>query len=173
MEALAKLRLALDVAKKMVSEGTDSAQFAGEMIELITAAISEIEATGQAGLGRPARRGAGNVEYLVEGSGAGETLAEHRRGGKSMPHRCSRSLYDAVAQVLVGADRPLAVEEIMTAVEKVLGGRPAEFQVRVPLRLWMSVDPPLIVRMRARYRATDTFVFTTATAMLWADIRRW
>jgi hypothetical protein len=171
MEVPEKLILAANLARKTASEGGDTAHFASEMLKLLDEAIVEMEATNKAGIGRPARRGSGNVEYLVEGSGAGETLAEHRRGGKSQPHRCPRPLYDAVAQVLAGADRPLAVEEIMVGVEKMVGGRPAEFQVRVPLRFWITAGPPLVVRMRARYRATDTQGFAAGTEKLWADLR--
>lgn len=76
-------------------------------------------------------------------------LTEHRVGGRPYPFRCPKPIYDAMAEVLAGADHALSLEEMITAVTAVTGDPPADYQVRVPLRLWMHVEPPLIVRNRA------------------------
>jgi hypothetical protein len=114
----------------------------------------------------------GHVEYLVEGTGLTETLTEYRGSGKSMPHRCPKALYEAIASVLAAADRPLSAEDIAAGVEKEMGVRPAEYQLRVPLRLWMTGTPPLVSRVRARYRAGDRQAFVAATNGLWSRLRK-
>jgi hypothetical protein len=103
--------------------------------------------------------------------GQGETLAEHRTNGKSKPFRCSKGLYDTIVQVLIAADRSLSVEEISSGVERLGLDRPAEFQIRVPLRLWLSASPPLINRNRARYRPIDPNSFHAGTTRLWSILR--
>lgn len=112
----------------------------------------------------------GGVRYVVENSAIGETLAEHRLSGKSKPFRCSKKLYKNVAEVLLSADHAMSVAEIAATVEKLTGDRPAEFQVRVPLRLWTSSEIGVLARHRAKYRPADRDAFISATTKLWSQL---
>ncbi|MGC4031354.1 MAG: hypothetical protein QM754_06360 [Tepidisphaeraceae bacterium] len=117
-------------------------------------------------------RGGAEVEYVVEQSGGRETLAERRKTGKAQPFRCPKAIYDALVQVLVDAERPLPLDELMEAVGKAIGDEPPEFQTRVPLRLWMQVQPPLIVRNRARYRPVEANTFAGTASDLWNSLKK-
>lgn len=120
---------------------------------------------------RPSKRGSGKMEYRVERTPGGETLAEHRIGGTSQPFRCPRGVYDAIVQALASATSPLSVEDIATEVKSREGVQPGDFQIRVPLRLWLQVEPALIIRHRARYRSVTPELFPAATRALWERLR--
>jgi hypothetical protein len=117
------------------------------------------------------RRGGTPVTYSVERSNLGETLAERRPKGSSQPFRCPRSIYDAMVTVLTHAEKPLGADEIVDGVEKLVGVRPADHQYRTVLRLWYSIDPPLIARVRARYRPVDVAAFSLAATRLWQTLK--
>ena len=116
------------------------------------------------------KRGGATVQYVVEQGANGETLTERREGGTAKPIRCPKAIYDAMVKVLSEADRPLPLDEIIAAVGTALHDQPPDFQVRVPLRLWMQVEPPLVMRNRARYRAVDAADFKGKSSQLWSDI---
>lgn len=169
MEVPEEIRLALTLARQTARGSGKIATFAKEMERILERGISQIEVAELPNVARRAdRSGEEQVIYVVDQDrGHGEALAEHRTSGKSKPMRCPKRVYDALAGVLGAADRPLGLDEVMTAVEKVMGDRPADHQVRVALRLWMHVDPPLVSRNRARYRLIDTNSFTTRAKALW------
>jgi hypothetical protein len=166
MEVPEELRVAIKLAEEAGAGKGEKAEFARQVADLMAKAVQKIEAAGKS-----KKANMGKVEYLVESIGGTEALAEYRTSGKSNAIRCQKALYDAVAGVLGAADRALGVEEIASAVERATGERPAEFQLRVPLRFWLSMETPLVVRMRARYRATETTGFTNTASKLWADLR--
>lgn len=173
MEVPEELRLALELAEMTAASRGRFAPFAREMVSLLKRAEEQIRALDvPVSLVRSTKRGNERI-YLAEkdASGHGEVLAEHRTSGKSYPFRCSKALYDAMTEVLITTDRPLFVEEIASAVEKKMGERPADFQVRVPLRLWLSVDPPLVIRNRARYRAARPVSLASDANILWTKLR--
>ena len=115
-------------------------------------------------------RGEADVEYVVEDTVNGMALTERRLGGRAHPFRCPKSVYEALAKVMSESDRALPLDELVATVGEVLGDQPPDYQVRVPLRFWMHVEPPLVQRNRARYRATDAKKFANATRKLWATI---
>lgn len=161
MQALEKTRVALG------SEDTVNG-FAKLLLPLLEAAVYEL----QAGVVvRPARRGTGAMRYVVETTQQGDVLTEERLSGRSQPYRCPKAVYLNLASVLAAAERPLAVEEIISAAEKKVGERPADHQVRVVLRLWMHTEPPLIVRGRARYRPVEPDRLVTHAARHWDRLR--
>jgi hypothetical protein len=122
------------------------------------------------GMPRPTRRGAKRVVYMVEKTEVGQNLAEHRPGSTSSPFRCPKPLYDAVVKVLAGAKRPLGTDDIVSGVERLVGYRPGEHQYRVALRFFTTVEPPLLVRSRAKYSPANTS-FSENAARLWTTLR--
>ena len=112
------------------------------------------------------------MEYSVEKSNTAETLAERRKTGKAQPFRCPRSVYDGLVQVMAYSDRALPLDELLIAVAEMLRDQPPDFQMRVPLRLWMQIEPPLIVRSRARYRPVDAKSFADTANELWNRLRK-
>ncbi|HLL88510.1 MAG TPA: hypothetical protein VK324_04350 [Tepidisphaeraceae bacterium] len=170
MEVPKELKVARDLAERTAEGGGRVAIFAREMAALLVRVEEQLTgvqtpvAVSRAVRGRQER-----AEYVVEVVGKVQTLAEHRTSGKSKPFRCPKSVYDAVAKVVGEGERALGVEEIASAVERELQFRPAEFQVRVSLRLWLSVEPPLVERVRARYRSVGGLA--EQAARLWERLR--
>jgi hypothetical protein len=162
MSAIARL----EAASRLT---TDAGSLARELLPLLKQAVEEMA---EETVSRPSRRGTGKVAYLVETTQQGEVLTEERLSGKSKAFRCPKSVYDAVAEVLSKAERPLLLDEIMSAVGEKLGDRPADHQVRVALRFWMHSDPPLVVRNRARYRQIPNDDATRQAGVLWDRLQR-
>jgi hypothetical protein len=120
---------------------------------------------------RPAARGLGEIEYLVEKTQQGDVLTERRLSGKSQPFRCPKVVYEALAKALGEAARPLSVEELVGAVERTLGVRPPDHQIRAALRFWLHLVPPLIIRSRARYKPIGSTDFASHAEKSWQMIR--
>ena len=173
MEVPDELKVALEFAQKTTKVKGKTAIFAREMVTLLERAVTKLEtAESSLMISRPAKGGGEKVVYVVDKvEGREEALAEHRTSGKSNPFRCPKSLYDAIVQVLMTTDRSLSVEDIANEVAKTGVDRPAEFQVRVPLRLWISVQAPLITRNRARYRSSVNS-FSTLALHIWSSLRK-
>ena len=115
-------------------------------------------------------RGQAEVEYVVEDTVNGPALTERRNTGRAHPFRCPKVIYDAMVEVMALSERSMPLDEVIAGVGGLLGDQPPDYQVRVPLRLWMSVSPPLVVRMRARYKAADTKAFRKTAEKLWSDL---
>ena len=159
LNKLAQIRALLDRIADGSADPRSSAQDAIVLLDELIAGASR------------GGRGEADIEYIVEDSVNGPVLTEYRRAGKAHPFRCPKAIYDATVQVLAVANRAMPLDEIVAQVGQVLGSHPADYQVRVPLRLWMNVAPPLVVRMRARYSATDAKSFNRTAKTLWADLR--
>jgi hypothetical protein len=161
---------ALAEARRLVNalarRGDEVGRIAHRLLEL----LPQIAGHGST-VTRPSKRGTAALQYLVEKTAAGETLAERRVSGKSQPFRCPKHLYDAVVEVIADAEEALAVDEIAAAAESRARSRPADFQLRVPLRLWMSTDPPMLIRDRARYRARNQPSFAKEAAAIWKKLK--
>jgi hypothetical protein len=144
-------------------------RFAKEVLPLLERAAEQLED------GQPVRRklgrGDGAIEYVVEKTAQGEVLTERRSGGTSQPLRCPKVVYDAAIRMLATTTKPLSMDEILSGIETVMGVRPAEFQMRVALRLWLHADPALISRLRARYRLADSTGFISKATRLWSSLR--
>jgi hypothetical protein len=61
----------------------------------------------------------------------------------------------------------VAVEEIAFEAGKAMCEPPSEFQFRMPLRLWLRVNPALVSRYRAHHKLVDINIFERETAFLW------
>ena len=112
-----------------------------------------------------------SVEYAVESTVGGEMLTERRGSGRSSPFRCSKNIYEAVLKAISAAQRPLAIDEIMAVANQTLGAAAADFQIRVPIRLWLHANPPLIRRHRARYQPVDAQNFSDSAIRLWRQLK--
>lgn len=149
--------------------GSEAERLARWLRPLLEAAVEELATTT---ITRRSNRGTGEIGYSVEKTQQGEVLTELRHGGKSKPFRCPKKVYEGLAAVLGEADRPLLLDEIMSALETQIGDRPADHQVRVALRLWMHVQPPLVTRSRARHRADSQDEFLGRVTQLWQQLTR-
>jgi hypothetical protein len=168
-----EIELALEIARKLSSEGGQVATFAVEIVNLLELAIGKLsEIERPAVVTRAGKNGGGTIEYAVERvKSVDEVLVERRTTGTSKPFRCSKTLYDAVAAVLGDSEKPISVGDIADAVGQTVGDRPEEFRVRVVLRLWTTDDLPLVSRSRARYRAIERLRFEEDAANLWDRLR--
>lgn len=167
MDVPEPLRKALAKVKERSDGQSEAGRLAQSLLPLLEAAVAEITT---AGVTRPLQRGVGEMAYVVEKTGQGDVLTERRVGTKSKPFRCPKRVLDALATVLGEANRPLAMDEIMAALEARLGDRPADHQVRVAQRLWLHVQPPLLTRNRARYRAVDPSLIIRQANDLWGRL---
>lgn len=160
-------------ARKLLASITsppEAVEIARQVLALLD--LVEERITDRSGpLPRAVRRGATAVVYAVERSALGETLAEHRPAGNAQPFRCPRPVYDAVVTALADAKKPMSTAEIAAEVEKRTGMKPANHQFRVPIRLFLHVDPPLIIRNRARYIAASRRTVRKAAAQLWLRMK--
>jgi hypothetical protein len=168
MEVPESLRRVLEEVQRASEVNSDVGRFANTLRMSLEAAIADLAARD---VSRPSRRGTGDIKYAIERTQQGEVLSEIRTGGKSKPFRCPREVYFALAAMLEDADRPLGMDEIMSTVEQVLEYRPPDHQVRVPLRLWMHIDPPLLRRSRARHAPILPNSFLSAAAELWERLQ--
>jgi len=142
--------------------------FAKRLLPLLEAVTEELAA---GSVVRPAR-GTGQIEYSVAMTEQGEALTERRLGGRSKPFRCPKFIYEALTESLAESKKPLSMDEIMAAAEIKLGNRPADFQIRVALRLWMHSDPPMLVRSRSKYSLVAPKGFLVDSKRLWLMLRQ-
>ena len=158
---------AVDEARKLIATVKGPKRTVQRVLALLRVVEAELQ---QAVVTiEPTRRGRTPLTYAVERTALGETLAEHRPEGSSQPFRCPKPVWDAIIRVLADAKKPLSAEEIAEAVEKRTGTRPGDHQYRVPLRLLTQIDPPLLIRGRARYRVIEGF--EAAATALWASLK--
>jgi hypothetical protein len=99
---------------------------------------------------RPLQRRTGeNTRYAVEIINHRQMLSEYRSVGR--PLRVDKPLFDGIVSMLAGTSKPIAFEEIADGVERLIGTRPVEWQMRVVLRFLLRADPPILKRNRSRY----------------------
>lgn len=99
------------------------------------------------------RQGA-NIEYAVENINGKPLLTEKRIGSTSKPYRTSKETYDLAAAVLRDATGPLDFFEIAELISRSAGVIQPTHEVRMLLRLWQHVQPPMLIRERRKYRRT-------------------
>jgi len=109
--------------------------------------------------------------YWVERRGTEEVLTEHRLGDPS-PFRCPRSTYNALARAISRTKRLTKYEDLARTVRKELGSSPADYQLRLTLRFWISGGVRLVERSRARYRPINARDFLQAARTAWERTRR-
>jgi len=170
MEARESLHKATELAMALARRRGEVGKVADKIVRLLEEVDRGLGSQHGDPQARQSRKGDVEIEYRVEKTAAGETLAEHRKSGASQPFRCPKRLYDAMVEVLGSAATPLSLEDVAAAVSAKMGLTPGDYQLRVPIRLWLSVTPPLIVRHRARYRAVDRS-FASAARTIWDRLR--
>jgi len=170
MSGLEALRQAQKLVARLSVAGGGSPDRVHEVLSLLVVAEREL-ATLSAGshVGRVLNKG-GSVTYFVEKLDGRMVLTERRVGTIAHPVRCPQNVYEAVATVLARAEHTLAVEQIINRIEAGNGFEPAAFQVRLAIRCWMSVTPPLVERLRAKYRPVQRPVFSKQAKRLWRDL---
>ena len=116
---------------------------------------------------------------LEEHPRKGPFLCEYRDG--AAPFRSPRRVYDATIRVLLrGGGRGVDFAKIHEGVAIKMGagqspdGRPIfpDYAVRVPLRFWMRLERPLILRERARFRVADPATFAADALAAWDALPR-
>jgi hypothetical protein len=112
------------------------------------------------------------VTYTVETTSNGEVLTEGRPEGKSPPFRVAKPLYVKLAEVLGSAAEPLRFEEIHRRLIEASSVPPADFQIRVCLRFWLSLPKPLIARSRNSYQPLHAKSFVSKANEAWATARK-
>jgi hypothetical protein len=110
-------------------------------------------------------RSATTQEYVVLETVDGPFLTERRPSG-SQPFRCPKEAYDAAARILADATEPLHFDEIHQRLNAAMGGRQADYRLRVCLRFWVAQK--VVERFRTRYRATGPGAFPDDANRLWS-----
>lgn len=90
--------------------------------------------------------------YRVEHRGGASFLAEHREGGRQA-FLCPEEVYDALAKVFAGATEPRHFDAIQANRGQELGEVTPDYLPRMCVRFWLNTDPPLLEKVRTRYRA--------------------
>ena len=116
------------------------------------------------------KKSVATTTYSIDEVRGQDVLTEHRAGGSS-PFRCPRHFYDATAKVLAQSGEPLDFDGLMAAVAK-LAPDPAEFQVRTALRFMASVESPMILRDRNRYRPARKGKFENEAKNAWTVLAK-
>lgn len=107
--------------------------------------------------------------YRVERHGNAWFLAEHREGGRQ-PFLCPQDVCDALAAVLAEATEPIHFEVMQEGLTRRLGRTPPDYLPRVCIRFWMSTDPPLVEKIRTRYRAIRPAKFIQEARRTWRGL---
>src|SRR5687768_11047667 len=116
MKASEALTKAKELLSALARRRGEVGQIAEKILGLLRHLDSRLDSSAEM-VARQSKRGSGQVEYRVERTSAGETLAEHRSSGSSQPFRCPRPLYDALVAVMASAGRPMSLDELSAAVE--------------------------------------------------------
>lgn len=109
--------------------------------------------------------------YRIEERRRGSFLVEYREGGRQ-PFCCPRQVYEAVAVALGSLGRPAQFEELLAMAGKRWKATPADYLLRVCLRFWRSVTPPLVHKDRTHYRAIGAGKFENAARRAWRNLAK-
>jgi hypothetical protein len=120
---------------------------------------------------RPVRtRQGANIDYLLETVGSDVLLTERRRGATSKPYRTSKDMYDAVVRAVTTSSSPPDFEGIVAALSKYLSVELALHEVRMILRFWQHVRPPILKRQKRKYHPL-TADFSASAGALWSKLQ--
>ena len=150
-----------------------AAEFTSEILKLLAmletggrAGHATLDPTGESSA---YRRGEGVAGYSIDHGRHGDVLVE-KRHGNSKDFRCPQDVYRATVQVVAdSADGGVPFEDILAAVTKRLGYRPAEYLSRICIRFWLSRKPPLLLRARSRYKPIEPTKFVRQAERAWRD----
>lgn len=98
--------------------------------------------------------------------GGQEALAEYFTPGRA-PFRCPQHLYEAVANAMERSSVPSGVKDILRSACEIAGEAIPDYLMRVCIRFWQSIEPPLISRERARYAPAEPGSFLLEARKAW------
>lgn len=104
--------------------------------------------------------------YRIEQRGKTPFLAEYRKGGRQ-PYLVPQDVYEALAAEMAGSSEPAHFEILMEGVARRLGRAQPDYLLRTCIRFWMATDPPLVEKIRTRYRAIRPATFLRDARKAW------
>ena len=148
-----------------------------EIVELLDEMDAEVRVAGVPSF----RPGPGTIpsigrkqpkRYTVEKRRRGLHLCEYRIAGRRQPFCCPKDVYELIAAALEKLDRYVQFEELRTVVGKQMQGLPPEYLIRICLRFWHSVDPPIVEKDHTHYRPSARGRFTNAAKRAWRELEK-
>ena len=97
----------------------------------------------------------------------GRPVLEEFRPSNPHPFRCPKAVHDAAVAALSEASEWITFNTLLERVEAKLSERPADYHLRICLRLWQRSETPLIEKTRARYRPVRPEQFKAEAEQLW------
>lgn len=164
---------------RLLRDCAESREPVAEMLELLErmeARLRSGSADGSAGVSmvgssRPRYQRKKTKSYRVERHHNAWFLAEYREGGKQ-PFLCPQEVYDALAAELAAMSEPAHYTTLIEAVTRRMGRPPSDYLIRICIRFWMHGDPPLIERIRARYRPIRPSKFLQESKRAWRQLEK-
>jgi hypothetical protein len=163
---------AIKEMRQLLAEWLETSEKASKPVARMMRLLEIVEHKLQSEPSSSATRSRGQQErrYSIEATATGEVLTEGKTGEQSPPFRVPKLVYDQTAEVLGRSPAPLKFEEILEAVSQNAAVPPGEFQIRVCLRFWMSVDPPVVARGKTKYHPVSRSAFSMAAKNAWASL---
>ena len=157
---------AITEIRQLLAEWLETSNKASKPVARILRLIDIIEGEVRPGAVKRTRGREGR-RYFIEDTATGPLLAEGKIGETSPPFKVSKAIYDATIEVLVSAESPMLFEELLQNVASKIAVPPADYHIRVPLRFWMSLSPPLVHRARKKYHPVERSHFASAAVAAW------
>lgn len=110
--------------------------------------------------------------YTIEQRQRGMFLCEYRIDGRPQPFCCPLEIYEVIANILETTDDFTHFAEIQRGVAEQIGNTPPDYLIRLSLRFWLSIDPPIVQKDRSRYRACVRGKFINAARRAWRDLEK-
>ena len=159
---------AMQEIRRLLADLLDATDLAGKpvarimrLLDLVEEGLKKEPPRGRASKGREKR------VHTVETTASGEFLTESGGDDTSPAFRVSRNIYDLTAEVLANSTKPMRFEDILASVTQKAPAPPGDHQIRVCIRFWLGVDPPLLARGKSMYYPTNRASFQLATTKLW------
>ena len=159
------------VLMDMLRRSTKLGQPIAEIVELLDQLDHAHQAARSMGAAAQASSRNKPKRYGIENRRRGAFLVEHREGGKQ-PFCCPRQLYDVVADAVGRLERTVQSEALLAKVSRIAGRRVPDYLPRVCLRFWLSLDPPLIKKVRTAYGPAIKFSFENAARRAWRELAK-
>jgi len=118
------------------------------------------------------RRGDFAVTYVVRKARSGEERLFEQREGSRKSLSASKADYGAAIKAMADFDRPAKFSELWDRFVA-NGGTEAssQYPLRVVLRFWQSLSPPLIAKQRARFSMDDADGWDRLAQQAWIAAR--
>jgi hypothetical protein len=143
-----------------------------DLLEKLETALRSAPAaggSGETGPAEPRHRRNKPKTYRVEHHGNVAYLAEYREGGRQ-PYLCPQTVYDDLAAKMAEASEPAHFEVLLEAVSESPGRHPPDYLLRMCIRFWMGSNPPLVEKVRTRYRPIRPSKFVQESRRAWRQL---